>query len=142
MFRPRGPVHPLYRRVGCWQDRKHQEGNLLRKLPLAFHLPLFPPGDPVPGLRGRLEAQGGPEPPAHLRKSPSLLLHLDKPQTSQGCSWPNIPPQSTLPPCKTTRLIHSLFTTQNPMKLYDFSNGAVLAMAVMGLFHRPSPSSQ
>ena len=38
--RPRRPEHPLHRRVRRWKDREHQEG------------------DPVPGLRGGVQAQG------------------------------------------------------------------------------------
>ena len=38
-FRPRGPVDPVYRRIGRRKDGKHQEGH------------------PVPGARGRLKAQ-------------------------------------------------------------------------------------
>ena len=52
--RPRGPEHPLHRRVRRRQDREHQEG------------------DPVPGLRGSLQAQDG-QPPPHLGKRIVLL---------------------------------------------------------------------
>ena len=55
IFRSRGPEYPLYRRVRRWKDREHQEG------------------DPVPRLRGRLQAQDQQPSPSHGK-----LVIIDK----------------------------------------------------------------